>query len=180
MDDRGRIGVDADMRALVVEVTGSIAAELETVFDVLARIDLRTIMQGYGPLPAVEGVEDQTGNWDSIGESRIIRLADGSGMLETLTAVDRPRHFAYTISEPTNALRFLIATVRGAWTFEQAGAADSSPIVKAIWRNELRPRSILTWPLTWLIVKRFWQPYMAAALARASLQVVEACDRSAG
>ncbi|MEE8164652.1 MAG: SRPBCC family protein [Myxococcota bacterium] len=168
------------MRAIVAEVRGQIAADIETVFDVLAPIDLRTIMKGYGPLPAVEGVEDQTGNWDSIGESRIIRLADGSGMLETLTAVDRPRHFAYTISEPTNALRFLVATFRGAWTFEQAEAAETTPIVNAIWRYEFMPRSILTWPLAWLIVKRFWQPYLAAALARASVQVVEACDRSAG
>jgi hypothetical protein len=168
------------MRAIVAEVRGPIAADIETVFDVLARIDLRLILKGHGLLPAVEGVEDQTGNWDSIGESRIIRLADGSGMLETLTAVDRPRHFAYTISEPTNAMRFLIATVRGSWTFEQAGATEGAPIVNAIWRSEWGPRSILTWPLTWLIVKRFWQPYMAAALVRASLQVVEACDRSAG
>jgi len=166
------------MRAIVAEVRGQLAADVETAFDVLARIDLRSIMQGYGPLPAVEGVEDQTGDWDSIGESRIIRLADGSGMLETLTAVDRPRHFAYTISEPTNALRFLVATFRGAWSFETAGTDQATPVVKAIWRYEFKPRSILTWPLAWLIVKRFWQPYMAAALARASVQVAEAFDRS--
>jgi hypothetical protein len=101
-------------------------------------------------------------------------------MLETLSVVDRPRHFAYTISEPTNALRFLVVTFRGAWTFEQADAAETAPIVNAVWRYEFKPRSILTWPLAWLIVKRFWQPYMAAALARAAVQVEEVCDRSDG
>ena len=168
------------MKAIVAEVRGQIAADIETAFDVLMPIDLCTIMRGYGPLPAVEGVENQTGLWDSIGESRIIRLADGSGMLETLTVVDRPRHFAYVISEQTNALRFLVASFQGAWTFEQAVAVEATPIVNAIWRYEFKPRSILTRPLAWLIVKRYWQPYMAAAFARAALRVTEVCDASDG
>jgi hypothetical protein len=162
------------LKPIVAEVRGQIPADRETVFDVLAPIDLTTIMKGYGPLPAVVGVEDQTADWDSIGESRVIRLADGHGMVETLTAVDRPSHFAYTIGGLTNVLRLLVSSFRGAWYFEEAGRVASTPIVNARWRYEFESRSFLTWPLTWLIVKSFWRPYMENALALASAQAVVA------
>ncbi|MAG32841.1 MAG: hypothetical protein CL908_18340 [Deltaproteobacteria bacterium] len=78
-------------KPIVVEVRGQLPAAIETAFDAFRSIDLRTTMVGYSPLPAVSAIEDQTGRWDSVAESRIARLADGHGMLETLTAVERPR-----------------------------------------------------------------------------------------
>ncbi len=158
------------MKPIHAEVEGPIEAELETVFDVLMPIDLRTILTGHGPLPAVVAVEEQTGDWSSIGESRIIRLADGSGMLETLTAVERPHRFAYALTAPTSALRFLVRSFRGAWSFEPIDDGRGGPRVRAVWRYEFEPRSRLGWPLAWWIVKRLWRPYMAEALARATEQ----------
>ena len=104
----GRRSGANSLKPIVIEVQGLVAAPIETVYDVFRPIDLTTIMLGYGPLPPVAGVEDQTGDWDGVGESRIIRLADGHGMLETLTAVDPPHGFSYTLSDLTNVLRFLV------------------------------------------------------------------------
>lgn len=163
---------------VVAEVRGQIPAPIETVFDVFAPIDLTTILKGYGPLPAVAAVEDQTADWSGIGESRIIRLVDGSAMLETLTAVDRPHHFAYTITELTSVLRYLVSRFHGAWFFEEATGEGGAPIVNARWRYEFVPRSFLTRPPAWVVVRRYWQPYMAIALELASAQAVEAAARA--
>ena len=162
------------VKSIVIEVRGQVPAPIETVFDVFRTVDLASIMHGYGPLPAVAGVEDQTGAWSSMGESRIIRLADGHGMLETLTRVDRPEGFAYTLSDLTNALRFLVHRFHGTWSFEESPVEGAPPtgraLVDATWKYEFDVRSELARPLAWLILTLFWRPYMEAALERASAQ----------
>ena len=162
------------MDPIVVEVQGQVPAPLPLVYDTFRRADLTSIMRGYGPLPAVAAVEDQTGDWDGVGESRIIRLADGHGMLETLTEVEPPNGFAYTLSELTNVLRFLIVRFHGRWRFESMSADDEPPVVRAHWRYAFEPRSRLTGPLSRLILARYWRPYMAAALERASEEALAA------
>jgi hypothetical protein len=162
------------VKPIVIEVRGQVAAPIETVFDVFRTIDLTSIMHGYGPLPAVARVEDQTGAWSSVGESRIIRLADGHGMLETLTRVDPPEGFAYTLSNLTNVLRFLVHRFHGTWAFEESPVEGEPPtgpvLVNATWRYEFDVRSQLTRPLAWLILTLFWRPYMKGALECASAQ----------
>jgi hypothetical protein len=162
------------LKPIVIEVRGKIPAPIENVFDVFMPIDLTTIMHGYGPLPAVSAIEDQTGAWDSIGESRIVRLADGHAMLETVTGVDRPRGFTYTLSNLTNILRFFVHRFHGSWAFEEVSAPTESPVVRAIWRYEFDVRSRFTRPISWLILTFFWRPYMEGALKRASEQATQA------
>ena len=157
---------------IVAEVKGQIPADLETVFDVLVPIDVTSILCGRGLLPAVTAIEDQSGDWDGVGQSRIIRLSDGSGMLETLTSFDRPHSFTYLISEIGSVLRLLVSTMHGSWQFEDGGAVGETPITHATWRYEFESRSILTRPLAWIIVKFFWRPYMAESLERATAIVV--------
>jgi len=166
------------LRPIVIEVEGRVAAPVDLVFDVFMPIDLTTIMLGYGPLPAVAGIEDQTGPWDSVGESRIIRLADGHGMLETLDRVDRPHGFGYTVSNLTNALRHLVDRFHGAWTFEAVGSADGPVETRAVWRYDFVPRSWLTRPVSWLILVAFWRPTMRNALVQATLQAELAVEHS--
>lgn len=169
------------MKGIVAQIEGRIPVALDTVFDVFAPVDLTTIMRGHGPLPAVIAVEDQSGAWNEIGESRIVRLSDGGALLETLTAFDRPRHIAYTINELTNALRFLVSEFHGAWFFEEgqmlledAVGSGGAPVVIARWRYEFVSRSFLAWPLVWLVVTCFWKPYMVKALDLAARQAIDA------
>lgn len=159
-------------KPIVVEVKGEVAAPIRTVDAVFRPIDLTTIMRGYGPLPAVVAVEDQTGDWSSVGASRILRLADGHAMLETLTAVDGPNGFGYTLSNLTNALRFLVTRFHGRWSFVEHGASDGSSRVEATWRYTFELRSRLARPFAWVILRCFWRPYMARALALASAEAV--------
>jgi hypothetical protein len=154
-----------------VQVEGSVAAPIETVFDVFVPIDLTTIMTGYGPLPAVTAVEEQVGGWDAAGQTRVIRLADGSSMHEALTRVERPSHFAYQIGELTSPLRHLTSGMRGAWWFDEARESrPEAPVTHVRWRYVYEMRSSLTRPLGALIIGQPWRRYMKRALALASEQ----------
>ena len=113
--------------------------------------------------PAVVAVEDQQGAWDRSGQSRVIRLADGSAMREELTRVDRPSHFAYSITELSGPLGRLTSVFHGAWWFE-ARAEHTH----ARWQYRFEPRSAWLRAPIFLVVRGFWQPYMARALTLAS------------
>ena len=156
------------MRDIVVEVSGTVHATPESTFDVFAPIDLRLILRGYGPLPAVTAVEDQTGGWDTAGQTRTIRLSDGSCLREALTVVERPRHFAYVIDELTGPLRFMVRGMRGAWWFEPvpdgaSGSTAAAQLALARWRYDFEPRSPFTRPLAAFIVKVLWRRNMQRA-----------------
>jgi hypothetical protein len=138
---------------------------------VLVPIDLTTIFRGMAPLPAVSGVEDQIGRWDAVGQTRTVRLADGSSLREELTAFDSPTHFAYTIDDLTGPLRHLVRGMKGAWWFEEEPGNDGSPTTAIRWRYAFLPRSAMARPFAWVIVRLFWRRYMARALALGIEQV---------
>src|SRR4051812_7727738 len=58
-----------------VTVSARTRATVVQAFDAIAPIDLPRIFTGLGPLPAVVGVRDQTGDWDHVGATRIVELA---------------------------------------------------------------------------------------------------------
>ncbi|MEM7469589.1 MAG: polyketide cyclase, partial [Pseudomonadota bacterium] len=64
----------------------AIAAPRELSFAHIVPIDLTSIITGYGPLPAVVKVQNQTGAWDGAGQSRTVVLSDGSLAQEILLA----------------------------------------------------------------------------------------------
>ena len=155
------------MTPIVIEVQRELSVSPAVVFDTFLPLDLTEIMTGYGPLPAVSGIEDESGPWDAVGAERTIRLADGHSMLEVLTSVQRPTKFSYTLSNLTNVLRFLVVRFHGAWSFEDASAEEGACRVRATWRYEFETRSILTRPIAWLILILFWRPYMGRGFDRA-------------
>jgi len=160
------------MQPIVVAVRTQLPASAERAFDVIAAIDLSTIMRGRGILPPVAGVEDQSGAWDSVGESRIVRLADDTGWIETLTAVDRPRRFAYSSVGLTSWLRWLVGTIRGEWTFAESVLGDRPSVVEIRWYNELVGRSWWTRPLLAIVANWIWRPQMERAIELAAEEVI--------
>ncbi len=106
-----------------------LAAPLETVF-----------ARRYGVLPPVRAVTEQDGApdrpWGAVGQSRLIRLADGGTMRERLTTVEPGREFGYVISDVTGAMRALVASVDGSWAFAPAGTG-----VRVTWSWTLHPAS---------------------------------------
>jgi len=156
------------VRDIFVEISGTVRASPETTFDVFAPIDLTSIFRGYGPLPAVTAVEDQTGGWDAPGQTRTIRLSDGSAMREELTTVERPRHFAYRVSDLTGPFRLLVGGLRGAWWFEgEESDSIEGPRTRVRWRYAFEPRAVVTRPLAAFIVKVLWRRNMQRALSLA-------------
>jgi hypothetical protein len=153
-----------------VTVSAGASAPADRAFRVVAPIDLTRIFHRYGPLPAVAGTREQTGEWDQVGATRVVELSDGSEARERLTAYDAPRHFAYRVGEFTGPLRRLVDHADGAWWFTPA-AGDATSIV---WTYTFEPRTAAARPLVRAIVAPLWGAYARRALARA----VEAIERT--
>ena len=159
------------MRSFTATVQTEIAAGLTHVFDHIVPIDLTSIFTGYGPLPAVTGVLDQTDSWDAAGQTRTVTLSDGSSARELLTRYDRPRHFGYTVSDFSGILRFLTVSANGEWWFDTGPSSDAT-IVK--WSYSFNARSPLAAPFLWLITGFLWRGYMNKALLLSKAQI-EGC-----
>jgi len=138
------------------------------VFEYIVPIDLTLIFTGYGPLPAVIGVENQTGSWNGAGQTRTVILSDGSTARELLTRYDHPRYFSYTVSNFSGVLRFLTISANGEWWFETSQHPHST-FVK--WSYAFNSRSAIVAPVLWLITNFLWQGYMNKALKLCKHQI---------
>jgi hypothetical protein len=154
------------MDGVASTVAVTINTRRDDAFHAIAPIDLTLIFEGYGPLPAVIEVEDQSGQWDTVGQTRTTRLSDRSTALETLTAYDRPQYFAYSLENFSGPLRFLTSGARGEWWFEEM--TPTATLVR--WRYTFEPRSWLTFPLLSIVVRGLWHRYMREALQKAKEQ----------
>jgi polyketide cyclase/dehydrase/lipid transport protein len=148
---------------VAVTVEAHARAPVERTFAAIAPIDLPIIFRGFGPLPAVAGTREQTGDWDHVGATRVVELADGSEARERLTVYAAPGHFAYRVGPFSGPLRRLIDHADGAWWFTAAG--DGATEVR--WTYVFRPRSRLTAPVVRLAIAPLWRAYAGRALALA-------------
>ena len=113
----------------------------------------------YAAFPAIREVLDQPDDWGVVGQTRIIVLADGGRLRETLTEVDPPRSYSYVLDEIHGALRPFVSTVDGTWTVTPAG--DASRIG---WSWTLHPKTSPA-RLTMNVIGRMWKGYADRALA---------------
>jgi Polyketide cyclase / dehydrase and lipid transport len=132
-------------------------------------IDLTSIFRGYGLLPSVMRTEAQTGNWDAIGQTRIVHLSDGSHAQELLTEYDRPNYFAYVVSNFSGILGFLVTAATGEWWFENCDAVPDSTLIR--WSYTFTPKSRLAVPILWLINKSLWSGYMHSVMSNVKTQL---------
>ena len=155
------------MVALATHVSTVINANQAETFTHIAPIDLTSIFTGYGPLPAVVGTKDQTGQWDEAGQTRTVELSDGSTAQEKLNTYAHPTYFSYTVSNFSGSLLFLTTSANGEWWFEQQASGKTG--VK--WRYAFNARSPFAVPLLWFIANVLWHRYMAKALSLAKKQI---------
>jgi hypothetical protein len=155
------------MRSLSATVNIDVAVSQSTAFDYNVPIDLTSIFTGYGPLPAVIGIKNQTGAWDGAGQTRIVLLSDGSSAQEILTKYERPNYFSYTVSGFTGALRLLITSANGEWWFSTTSLGQT----RIKWRYAFNARSALAVPVLWFITNVLWRNYMHKALRLFKAQV---------
>jgi hypothetical protein len=71
-----------------------------------------------GLIPPIRGCEGQDGSWGRVGQTRTVVLSDGSRNLETLTFLEAPGDYRYTLSDFTGPMRLLVRTVDGRFEFE--------------------------------------------------------------
>jgi hypothetical protein len=85
-----------------VTVQTRAAATPQHAFKVNVPTDLSLVFKGWGPFPAVRGVENQTGAWDHVGAFRYPVLSDGTTANETLTEYTVGQSFSYEVTSFTN------------------------------------------------------------------------------
>jgi hypothetical protein len=123
---------------------GVLAAPLEELFPHRA-----------GPIPPVRASEGQAGAWATVGQTRTVRLADGSSNLETLVAADRPDSYRYRLTDFTGPLKALVADVDGEFSFVPVGSGT-----RVTWSWVLRPTNGVA-RLLLPVLGFFWRQYAA-------------------
>jgi len=150
-------------KPIVVEQSRAIPVAVSDAFAKTLPMPLPTLFnRWYGPIPPIKAVHDQIGEWSTEGQTRNIALVGGGGMRETLTKVDAPHAFGYTISDVKGAMSPLIDHVEGLWSFSPSGTGT-----KVTWQWTLHPKSALTAPAL-PVFARIWKGYAAQALGTLS------------
>jgi hypothetical protein len=100
------------------KVEGFAPAKPDRTFAIMTPSDPTRFYPTFGPIPAIVRVEDQTGAWDAVGQSRKLTLADGGTFVERLKVVDAPRRFAYQLTDFTGFFGNLVAFADAEWDFD--------------------------------------------------------------
>ena len=146
---------------------------LDWTWSILVPIDPARFYPKFGPIPATVAVREQSGPWDSVGQTRKLMLADGGHVIETITDVEKPQagsaFFAYELTDFQKLFKRLIDHARGEWTFTEQ---DGGTLVS--WTYSFYPRPRWGWAVRF-IMRRYWGPYMHRILP----EVVHEAERLA-
>ena len=112
-------------KTVAVTVQARAATPPQHAFKVNVPIDLSLVFKGWGPFPAVVGVQNQTGAWDHVGASRNPVLSDQTTANETLTEYTVGHSFPYEVTGFTNILGRL---VEGAWRVDVHTRGNGYPL----------------------------------------------------
>jgi hypothetical protein len=137
--------------------------DVQTAYDVVRPVPLQQIFgRRYGPMPPVRETRGQDGEWGiEVGQTRTIILADGGTLFETITELDPPHAFAYTITNVTGPMKPLVSSLDGRWDFAPAGTGT-----RVTWTWDVSARSALT-ARVMPVLQRFWNGYARQALEEA-------------
>lgn len=104
--------------ASTAKVEGFAPAKPDRTFAIMTPSDPTRFYPRFGPIPAIVRVEDQTGAWDAVGQSRKLIFSDGGTVIERLKVVDPPRRFAYQLTDFTGFFSTLVAFADAEWDFD--------------------------------------------------------------
>jgi Polyketide cyclase / dehydrase and lipid transport len=153
--------------SLAVEQSRVIPVDVEKAFDGTLPLPLPKIFSHwYGPIGPIKEVRDQTGGWDTAGQTRVVMLTPSGSFHEELTSLDPPHSFGYALTGITGPLGLLVGRADGQWRFTPSGSAASGTVVT--WRWNIHARSALTAPLL-PALGLLWKGY-----ARKSLETLSA------
>jgi hypothetical protein len=150
-------------------VSAEVCINVVDTFCHVVPIDLSSIFTGYGLLPAVIGIEAQTGNWDTIGQTRTVNLSDGRFAKELLTQYQKPDYFSYLVSDFSGILGLLITSAIGEWWFESSNLSPNSTLIR--WRYTFIPKSLIAIPILWIVNEFLWTGYMRSVMSNVKLDL---------
>jgi hypothetical protein len=141
------------MTARHLEYSRTFPVDVEDAYDRVLSAPLPKIFaRRYLAIAPIAEVSGEDGEWGAAtGQSRTIRMQDNGTMLETLTSIERPNHFGYTIGDITGPMKPLVAEARGVWAFEPAGTG-----VRITWSWDVTPTARLG-RLAMPVFARLWQ-----------------------
>ena len=135
-----------------------VAATPKQAWEISGPVDPTQFYPKHGPLPAVVGVRNQTGPWNTVGQSRQLQLSDGGTVVETITHANSPSYFSYELTNFTKLFGVLVEKARAEWSFERIAEGTS-----ITWKYSFFGLPGRAW-IVKLIVSLFWAPYMRAVL----------------
>jgi hypothetical protein len=138
-----------------------VAVEPTRAFDRLLAASLTEIFsRRYAAFPPIRKVTDEPDDWGTVGQTRVIELADSGGrMRETLTSVDRPHGFGYVLDDLHGPLSPFISTIDGVWSVAPEGTGS-----RISWAWTLHAKRSPA-RLTLSVIGKMWQGYADRALA---------------
>ena len=143
-----------------VESSRTFPVSVEKAYDTVLTAPLSSIFsRRFLAIAPIAAVEDQEGPWGvSVGQTRTIKLTDGGTMSETLTVLDRPHRFGYTIGNVKGMMKPLVAAATGNWAFEPAGTG-----ARITWSWDVTPTARLG-RLGMPVFVRLWSGYARQAM----------------
>lgn len=136
--------------AIEIDATTVVPRPAEEVFDAMLDVAaLPRFFTGVPPfVPAVREAFVEGGGAVATGARRVLRLADGSTVIERVLACDRPTLHRYDIAEMNALQRSLCTEMVSEWRFTDIGCAT-----RVHWRYTLHPRGRALAPVAWLAAK---------------------------
>jgi hypothetical protein len=144
--------------ASTAKVEGFAPAKPDRTFAIMTPSDPTRFYPKAGLIPAIVRVDDQTGAWDGVGQSRKLTLSDGGTVIERLKVVDVPRRFAYQLTDFTGFFGNLVAFADAEWDFD---ASVEGTRIRWTYTYHAQPKR--GW-IVRLVVKFAWGPYMKRVL----------------
>ncbi|WP_147430184.1 SRPBCC family protein [Frondihabitans australicus] len=116
----------------------------------------------YGPIPATVEVRDQTGGWDSPGQTRQLMLSDGGWVIEHLARIEPARgprntgRFEYDLTDFQRVFGRLVSGAHASWEYS---ATNTGTHIRWTYSFTALPNPAAAVALT-AIVRLAWAPYM--------------------
>lgn len=131
-------------------------AQPSDVFDWFVRMDISRVLNGYGPLPAVEQTIGQSGSWTTPGETRHLRMSRGITARQEILVSEPPGFFAYRVSGFTHILDLMAAGAEARWWFDSLPGGHTC----LTWRYTFWPRSVVGKLAMYPVIRTLWSWYM--------------------
>lgn len=152
--------------ALAVQQSRVIPVSVEDAFAGTLPIPLTTVFsRWYGPIGPVKEVRDQSGDWDTAGQTRTVILSPSGSFHEELTRLDPPHSFGYALTGITGPLGLLVGRADGEWTFTPSGSETT-----ITWSWNIHAASPPAAPFLPLL-GRVWKGYARQSLATLSAEL---------